>query len=74
MAYTYRELKGLSDKEVEDHHDEHAPSAHPGFSWYRDELNRREEDKRLRTMVMLAWVIAGLTLANTALVAFALGE
>jgi hypothetical protein len=41
---------------------------------YRDELHRREEDKRLRTTGDATWVIAGLTLANTALVAFAPGE
>jgi hypothetical protein len=41
---------------------------------YRDELHRREDTNASARLVMLTWVIAGLTLANTALVAFAPGE
>jgi hypothetical protein len=53
MAYTYRELKGLSDK--------------------GSKTAARTTNASAR-LVMLTWVIAGLTLANTALVAFAPGE
>jgi len=74
MAMTYKQLRNLTDAQVEELHDHDHQYVQVGMEWYRDELHRRQEDKRVRTMVNLTWIIAGLTLANTALVAITLWE
>lgn len=72
MAMTYRELRKLSDQEVEDLHVFVALVVQVGMQWYRDELHHRQEDRRLRVMVNLTWAIAAMTLANVALFAYTL--
>lgn len=69
---SYRELRKLTDQEVEDLHDEGREQVQVGMQWFRDELHRRQEDRRLVAMVKLTWIIAGLTLINAILVAVTL--
>ena len=79
MAYTVAQLRALSDADLIREHDHVAQSTSLGLNYFRDELNRREQDAQTRIMLKLTrvitWmtgVILVLTIVNTILVWFAL--
>lgn len=61
MAYTIAELRALSEADLVREHDRIAQTTVLGLNYFRDELNRREQDKQTRIMVRLTWVITWLT-------------
>lgn len=72
MAHAYRELKALTDEQIEELHDQDHQHVNLGMAWYRDELHHRQEERRVNAIVRLTWALAGLTLLNTLIVAIAL--
>jgi hypothetical protein len=67
MALTYRELRALSVDELEAIYDRTAGDVAVGLAFVRDELARRESERREKRMIRLTWAIGVWTLANVAI-------
>lgn len=71
MAYTLRELRGLTDEQLVEEHDNLAGLTRVGINYFLDELRRREQEKQTRLMLSythrMLWLtvfIAILTITN----------
>ncbi|OGP68419.1 MAG: hypothetical protein A2W27_11025 [Deltaproteobacteria bacterium RBG_16_44_11] len=71
MAYTLKELQELSDDQLISEHDALAQSTVMGINYYRDELNRRGQNRQTEAMLLytrrLLWLtvfVAILTVVN----------
>lgn len=62
MAYKIAKLRTMSDEELIELHDKEAPTATASVNYYLGELDRRENRRRMATVVRLTWAIAGMTL------------
>jgi len=74
MAPTLKQLRAMSDQELEELHDRAATHTEVGTQWYIDEVRSRELARQTQTLVRLTWVITALTVANVAFVGWTLFE
>ena len=65
MTRSIRELRGASEKELIQEHDELAKNTLPGVDYYLNELARRESARQQATMIRLTYAIAAMTLVVT---------
>lgn len=63
-----KELRGLSEDELIRRHDSISKSRPVTLEYYLTELARRDAEEREKRMLLLTWVIAGLTLVNAVFV------
>lgn len=70
MAESLAQLRGMSEDELIAAHDQMIRNSAGGSSWYLNELERRDDRRKTRTMLVLTWAIAVLTLVNVAAVVF----
>ena len=63
-AKTISTLRGLSDEELIEWHDQLAGATTVGVNYYLAELQRRTVERQGRLMIRLTWVIAALTAVN----------
>jgi hypothetical protein len=66
----YGELRALTKQEIIDRIDAHAASVQFGPPQYLEELYRRDAEDQTTTIRRLTWLIAALTLINSAFVVF----
>jgi hypothetical protein len=66
VALTYKELRELSVGELEAIYDRTAPDVSVGLSFTREELARRESERKENRMLLLTWAIVVLTAVNVA--------
>jgi hypothetical protein len=72
-ALSVKELKALTDDELEKRHDEQAQSTMVGTQYYLDELGRREQDKLNHEMLKLTREMHHMTVVMTRATLLALG-
>ena len=65
MTRSIRELRGASDTELIQEHDDLAKHTVPGVDYYLNELARRESASQQATMIRLTYAIAAMTLVVT---------
>ena len=67
---SYSDLLAMPDHDLLEAFDRAASSTYFGLGFIRDELHRRQEDRRGRRMERLTWTNVFLTAANIGLVAY----
>ena len=65
MASFFAELRKLTDDELIKRYDEQAKKTSVGTNYYRDELNRRSQDRQTKAMIKLTKWIGFMTAVVT---------